>query len=33
MEPGFVGGAALVLLGIVLVSGHGWLKKMLVGWA
>jgi len=33
MEPGFVGGAALVLLGILLVSGHGWLKKMLVGWA
>ncbi len=31
MEPGFVGGAALVLLGIVLVSGHGWLKKILVG--
>ena len=33
MEPGFVGGAALVLLGILLVSGHGWLKKMLVRWA
>jgi len=33
METGFVGGAALVLLGIVLVSGHGWLKKTLVRWA
>jgi drug/metabolite transporter (DMT)-like permease len=27
LEPGFLGGAALVLAGIVLVSRHGWLKR------
>jgi hypothetical protein len=26
MEMSFVGGALLVLLGIVLVSGHAWLR-------
>ena len=28
LEPGFVRGAALVLAGIVLVSGHRWLSEM-----
>lgn len=27
IEPSFLGGAALVLAGIMLVSGHGWLKQ------
>lgn len=29
LEPGFLAGAALVLAGIALVSGHGWLKPLL----
>jgi drug/metabolite transporter (DMT)-like permease len=28
LEAGFLGGAPLVLAGIVLVSGYGWLKQM-----
>ncbi|MGE0310887.1 MAG: DMT family transporter [Lautropia sp.] len=27
LEPGFVGGATLLVAGIVLVSGHAWLKQ------
>lgn len=27
IEPGFMGGALLVLAGVVLVSGHGWLSQ------
>jgi len=29
LEPGFAAGAAMVLTGIALVSGHGWLKATL----
>ena len=28
LEPGFLAGALLVLVGIVLVSGYGWLKQL-----
>jgi drug/metabolite transporter (DMT)-like permease len=28
LEPGFLAGAVLVLVGIVLVSGYGWLKQL-----
>jgi drug/metabolite transporter (DMT)-like permease len=27
IEPGFMGGAALVLAGVLLVSGHGWIRQ------
>ena len=30
LEPRFVAGAGLVLLGIVGVSGHGWLAQVLL---
>jgi drug/metabolite transporter (DMT)-like permease len=30
LEPGFVAGTALVLSGVVLVSGYGWLKQRLL---
>jgi drug/metabolite transporter (DMT)-like permease len=29
LEASFLAGAALVLAGIALVSGHGWLKPLL----
>jgi drug/metabolite transporter (DMT)-like permease len=32
LEPSFVRGAGLVLLGIVLVSGHKWVAGVLAGW-
>lgn len=32
IEPSFLGGTALVLAGIVLVSGHEWLGRFIAGW-
>jgi drug/metabolite transporter (DMT)-like permease len=32
LEASFLAGAALVLAGIALVSGHGWLKPLLARW-